>query len=373
MRPEDWNCDGDRTLLETPRRALLISRTPRRPTPATPWVRAISEAAEAAARAGETLVVGLDRVPFQVALAVCTRTNGAAILVGGEAPAPTARALYEGLIPARHCFVWPRAQQENDSPESLPLRDQLIGALAVNAYAIHVRKRGHMAAVAEQIAARGGNVDTRFAVDAPKQEKLAASELSAFAPALSASDWPYLTHYTREPDGAWPGESPAEHAAWLAFGPRDARRGPCEALARILSMRRMMATGRLMPGGAPMVSFTARPPWHLNELMRWRKGLRRWTVRPYGLAIRRDALEALGARAVSYLDAAALAKLPAHERRFAQKAEWSHEAEWRIGGDLNLASFDRDDMRIVVLSKDGCADANRLREDFAIAPYAQGE
>ncbi|MCW8133919.1 MAG: hypothetical protein KIS92_26470, partial [Planctomycetota bacterium] len=61
---------GDLALLDLPRRALLVSRTPRRPAPGTPWVRAVAAAAEAAARANEVLVTGLDREPFQIALAV---------------------------------------------------------------------------------------------------------------------------------------------------------------------------------------------------------------------------------------------------------------------------------------------------------------
>lgn len=361
--------EGDRALLDVPRRALLISRTPRRPMPGTPWVQAVAAAAAETARAGEVLVTGLDRDAFQVALTVCAREGGAAIVVFEAAPDPQTLAACEDLLPTQVLFAWPRegvAAKASDA--AMPARDQLLGELANRAYAIYVRKQGHMAVVAEALRARGCGVDERFAVKTPKPVKLPPPPKDLFAGGHSA--WPYLTHYTREPDGAWPGETPAAYARWLAYGSRDETRGALQAFARILTTRRIVASNRLMPERAAMVCFTERTPWQLPMLMRWRKGLRRWTVRPYGLAVRREALEALGARRVEYLPPDTLEELPRNRRLFAQHMAWQHEGEWRLARDLDLAELDPAALLLIVPDP---AEARALSSEFGIAAYAPKE
>ncbi|MBI3828353.1 MAG: hypothetical protein HY291_02480 [Planctomycetes bacterium] len=226
-----------------------------------------------------------------------------------------------------------------------------------------------MAAVAAMIRARGGAVDERFAVAVSrgKAAKEAPLDQARLKPAPPRGDWPFLTHYTREPDGAWPGESPAAYANWLAFGPREARRDAVDALRRILAMREIVASGRLMPASTPMVSFTARPPWELGEIIRWRRGLRRWTVRPYGLAIRREALERLGAQAVAYTTKAALAKLPPEERLFAQSDEWAREAEWRVRGACLFSGLPHEALRVIAPSAE---EARILEREFGVEGHA---
>ena len=216
-----------------------------------------------------------------------------------------------------------------------------------------------MEAVAEALRARGCPVE---AWDAPAREPPsldarhnapAAAETQALGAASPITAWDGLTHYTREPDGAWPDETRAQYLEWLARGPLDSRREAPDALRRILATGVIAASGRLMPGAAKMVSFTARTPAEVLTLHRWRKGLRRWDFRPYGVAVRRDVLESLGARPVAYLPEVELGRLAAEARLFAQRHEpprcdWSGEAEWRLPGDLKLASLPREAVRILV-------------------------
>ena len=357
--------EGDRALLGAPRRALLISRTPKRPAPATPWVRAVVEAAQASAAAGEALVCGAGRAPFDVALAVTRRASAAALVVLDERPSSQWREAYAPLLPVRHLLVWPERQEPG--AERLPARDVLLGELSTCAWMIHVRPGGNMASVRQNLERRAANVDARFALGKLQPTHAAPAHLN-FRPPSPRSQWSYLTHYTREPDGLWPDETPTQYAEWLAFGPLEARREAVDALRRILSMRRVLGSGRLMPAREPLVSFTARPPWELGELVRWRRGLARWTFRPYGLAVRRDVLEDLGARPVRYACASELKTLPPGERLFAQKHEppktdWSGEAEWRLRGDLSLEKVPNNALRILVPT---AGDASAINHDDAV-------
>jgi hypothetical protein len=127
-----------------------------------------------------------------------------------------------------------------------------------------------------------------------------------------------------------------------------------------------------------MISFTARPPGEVPALHRWRKGLRRWDFRPYGVAVRREVLASLGARPVAYLPEAELSKLAGEARLFAQRHEpprtdWSGEAEWRWPGDLKLTALPREALRILVPTQ---AEAESLGAEFGyealnIGPRAQ--
>ncbi|MCZ7644825.1 MAG: hypothetical protein M5U26_06010 [Planctomycetota bacterium] len=344
---------GDRALLDAPGRALLISRTPRRPAPGTPWVRAIRDAVAASAAAGEALVTGLGRDPFDLALAACREAGGAAVVVlqdtfERDPFVNEARA----WLPERHLLVAPERPDETlFRAERLAARDRRIGALARRASVLHIREGGNMERAAADLAARGVSLDLSFQLpnlDAPTHR----------APGLGVrfrafENWNALTHYTREPDGAWPDEPRAAYLGWLLDGRPDETRTGLDALRRILAMRRILGSGRLMSARTPLVSFTARAPHDLPELLRWRKGLRRWTFRPYGIAIRREALADLGARAVRYLHDAGLKALAPEDRLFAQKhappeTDWTGEAEWRLRGDLDLAALPSGSWRALV-------------------------
>jgi hypothetical protein len=349
---EELDFEGDRTLLDGPRRALLVSRVPRRPRPATPWVRAVVKAVKRSVEAGETLITGLGRDPFDLALHECRVAGGAAVVALDAPPDAQVRALLHELAPERMLLVWPRAAREYTTrEEQLWPRDRLVGVLADRAWAVEVRAGGHMEEVAAALRARGCAVE-EAASEGTVEEAVEPGEIVSGA-AGRFGGWDYLTHYTREPDGAWPDETRAQFLEWLARGPQDARRDVTDALRRILTMGVVLASGRLMPGQARMVSLTERAPDETQELQRWRKGLRRWDFRPYGVAVRREVLEKLGARPVDYLTEAALKRLAPRDRIFAQrheppKTDWAAEAEWRLPVSLRLGELNREDVRLLL-------------------------
>lgn len=348
-------CHGDVGLLDGPRRALLVSRGERAPQPDTPWLAAVVAATQRIGAQKEILVTGVDRTAFDAALWVCTQHGGAAIVVlQGK---PRGDEEWHSFLPPRHLLVWPQTPARMDSVRRQ--RDLLIGALADRAYAINVRRGGHMAAVAEDLAARRCPLD---AWPAPTEAHTALSPeaespaLPSYAPQRSGP-WEYLTHFTREPDGAWPGEAREDYLRWLCAGTPFEPRNAFAALCRILTERRIRACGRLMPGRTPMVCFSASPPEEILKLRRWRPGLLRWSFTPYGLAIKRTALERLGARPVTYAPRKFIAAAPASLRPFMQpedsgKQQWAAEAEWRVAGDVLLSGIAREEFLALTATTD---------------------
>ena len=67
----------------------------------------------------------------------------------------------------------------------------------------------------------------------------------------------YLTHCTRGADGPWPDQDRAEYLDSLILGRPDAAHSALAALTRIVQQRRLLATGRAIRGGTPVVCFTA--------------------------------------------------------------------------------------------------------------------
>ena len=105
-----------------------------------------------------------------------------------------------------------------------------------------------------------------------------------------------------------------------------------------------------MRGEQPVVSFTARQLSELSTLRVYRPHLKRWDFEPYGIAIRRNRLEALGAQPVMYGDESTWRQLSETERSYFQVAQttkqfgrqpidWTEEQEWRHIGDVDMSGI----------------------------------
>lgn len=183
--------------------------------------------------------------------------------------------------------------------------------------------------------------------------------------------WQYLTHFTRAPLGPWPDQTDYEYLCELLTAADLAKRTPFAALRRILAQLRIMATGRLLRGGAPAVCLTAIPPPQIESRRVFRPHRGRWDFEPYGICIRRDWLIGHGARPVIYGDDALWDRLTVEDRPFFQKRttrprgdgrtiDWTVEQEWRHLGDLDLGALPRESGLVFVPT---AAEASELAVD----------
>lgn len=352
---------GDREILKMHRRAILVSRTARNPDPRTPWVRAVLDSVRTSVEIGEAIVAGIGRDPYDLALYRCRELGGQAIVVCDSGTDLSRIEWLPERVLIATGLMTPR------------VRDELIGDLSDRAWSIALRRGGNMEAVERKLASRGCPVDRVACVGRATSPR--RRHRDQYRPAEESADdrrWSRLTHYTREPDGAWPGEPRAQYLSWLAHGPAEPRRNALASLRRILDQRRILAHSRLMPLNHPMVCFTARAPRQMADLFRWRRGLHRWTFRPYGLAVNMSVLERLGARPVQYLSREALAAASESERLFAQRhdpprTDWSAEAEWRLPGDFEFSAIAGDELLAVVESS---RDASEIENEYGIPGMA---
>ena len=348
-------CHGDLTLLDRPRRMLLISRAEKFPQPDATWVLNTVAVAKQLVEHREVLVAGNDRLAYELAQWTVRQCGGPTITVLDRSenalPPPATHALY----------VWP--QTTPSDTEAPQIRDRIIAALSTHATAIHIRKSGVMAELAASLRARSIPIDECPQLD--RVENAQAPQPSPAPPGAvldesTLSAWTFLTHFTRDPEGPWPGETRDEYLRWLSAGPRAPHRHAFAALCRILKERRLRGCGRLIAGSAPMVCFTARHPRDVGAITHWRRGLQRWTFTNYALAIPRHALAAAGARAVRYVDRRELDAALPNDKKFLQlthsgEHDWSREEEWRVAGDLDLANSNRNAIVACVARADEAA------------------
>jgi hypothetical protein len=98
----------------------------------------------------------------------------------------------------------------------------------------------------------------------------------------------------------------------------------------------------MVRGEAAVVSWSSHPPAELFAMRKWNRTLARWTVEPYGIAVRRDILRSLAAKPAIYGSEQVYSRLAEPEKyrfqlsRSTPSASWRHEREWRMRGDLSL-------------------------------------
>ena len=166
----------------------------------------------------------------------------------------------------------------------------------------------------------------------------------------------YLYHYTRAHAGPWPGEDLHHFCIGILRGDPLSSHSALAALARILSEGRIRASHLLVRGKQPVVSLTSRPPRELDLFRRWNRSQARWTLEPYGIAIRRSVIKGMGARPTIYGDESVHRTLrPGDRYKFqsrGMKTSWVGEREWRLKGDLWFRDLAPGDYFVFVPSGD---------------------
>lgn len=176
---------------------------------------------------------------------------------------------------------------------------------------------------------------------------------------IAVDSWPYIAHCTRSSSGPLPGESDQSFhlRAWTS-GVGEAH--PLITLIRILDSGRLIAGCHLTRDQQRCVSFSSVPLPKLLNGRHFQAHLGRWDWEPYGLLIRRQPLQDLGAKPVIYGPKGLYATLSPQQRPYFQPAQrrsragtkkpahWSSEREWRLLQDLRLGALAPSDILVFV-------------------------
>ncbi len=171
----------------------------------------------------------------------------------------------------------------------------------------------------------------------------------------------YLSHWTRGVQGNWPDESVDSQWDRFLFGSAIQEAGPLASLYRILCQQKLLATNQLIRSGDRVVCFTEVPLTEFLGRRRFQSHLSRWDFEPYGVAVRRSALQKLcGAQPAIYGDESTWSRLTEFQRPFFQKlgdstgersTDWTEEKEWRVVGDVDLRAFAENELLVFVFDQ----------------------
>ncbi|MCY2973515.1 MAG: hypothetical protein NTW52_02485 [Planctomycetota bacterium] len=166
------------------------------------------------------------------------------------------------------------------------------------------------------------------------------------------SQWSYLTHCTRSPNGPWPDQSLAGYYNEMLTEVDHSH--PLDALIRILEQQRLIATSYLKRTDVATVSMSEVPLQELLSRRNFQRHLHRWDWEPYGICVRRSWLTQRGCRPVAYGTKFDFQKLPREDQPFfhviPDGTAWKEEREWRIAEDLRLADIPAKDAFVFVPS-----------------------
>jgi len=164
----------------------------------------------------------------------------------------------------------------------------------------------------------------------------------------------WLLHWTRARTGPWPGESTEDFLDTMILQSEWADRSALATLLRIISGRTLLASSEGIRGRHLVVAFTAVPLSEFRARRVFRKHRHRFDFEPWGVAVEKSAIIALGAEPVIYGQDEDWQKLEPSRRPHFQKATKggatcnSEEREWRTTGDVDLCRIPRDSVHIFV-------------------------
>lgn len=375
---------GERSLLQMPLAAVLNSRKPRQTEPDARWLKATADLVRFAIERGYRILSSYGTLPYCVTsylakggpvIAVCP---GVLPFMDGEANLKRFLDEYQDLFHLeRTLFLSPFP------PGSLPPRptrcaerDRIVARQASMLLVAEVRTGGNMEAILKTAPSQGASVAVSAHYAERWQDKIELTVPFGQAPLSSEEAFggqqtkkkrlgsksfsfgtaAYLFHYTRSCPGPWPGQSRADYCRSLIDGRPESAHTGFDTLVRILKEGRVRAGSRLTRGPKAVVSFTQCEPLRLQSLVKWRRGLVRWSFEPYGIAIDRSVLVGLSASPVIYGEDRIYDGLPETRQHLFQlkgraDKDWSVEEEWRLVGDFSLRDVPKDRLVVIVLKE----------------------
>jgi len=344
-----------RQASEDSRSLLPISRLPRITCSEAPWLAAMRLAIDSIHVSGPVVIGSTGSIGWEYPVWYANRKRqpivvvlmpGSVIGMHQEAKQTISQL---ALDSTRTTFLKPLVEGPARRTERFHLRDEFAFLLADRVFPISIRPGGYWDRVLEGDA----RVDQRFAVNPPQPVR---SRVQGWSYRTHQEDLPFeafLFHWTRGASGPFPGETRGNYYSVLTEGRNGNPRDGAATLCHILETGILRGEGRMFRGAVPALSFTSLAPDKWLKSRGYRNALGRWNFEPYAIGPPKVTLAALGARPVIYGEESLFATLSPEDRPYfqlrssPQSLDWSGENEWRLPGDLDLASL-ADKLLIIV-------------------------
>ncbi len=360
-------------LLRQKNAAVILSRLPIRWNSEDVWLSSVRQAIDKIKYESYSLVTTIGSSGWEYITWYAGKIGVPTIVVIPPSapdlvPAIAEQAVHD-LDLSRECttFIAPLIERKFSKEDKLHCRDYLIIELSERFFPVVIRSGGYW----EDFLTKAKYVSEEYWVQYPRVMKSfewnnqPCSNIS-----LNFSWADHLIHLTRGMYGPWSGERKSDYFTALtqenAGNPRD----ELATLTYILSSGILRGSGSVIRGGVPVSSFSSLPPHELLKVKSVNARLHGAGHQPFGFALPRKILLQLGAKHVVYGTGSDFETLPAQEKPYYQargggrsrknKTDWSKESEFRLVGDLDLASL-KDELIALVPSMEM---ADRVREEI---------
>ncbi len=331
---------------------ILNSAQGKYPRGCDPWVRATVEAFTSLSCRECRFVTSADPVTWSLVTYLAAVARVPSLLVIPHADSDSGRSSCAGIF-EQYCLDHSLATPVflpsalNRTKDMWRLRDRMAFECADTVVPVSIRPGGRLDALIGEFSTKMLRMDGHRTVWR-REKRHSLPDFSDGVRPLPCGDW--LVHWTRSCSGPWPGEHAHDFFKDMLDCPGIYVRSALATLARILREGVIRGSSWRMPGNTAAVSFSALGMSEAMPLMRWRSRYVRYSFEPYGIAIRRSALESLGGHPVVYQRGtkAACGDGFLFTQSHGEYTDWQREREWRVKGDVRLGMIGSGDIMAIV-------------------------
>jgi hypothetical protein len=369
---------GDLRNLPEQRVAVVNSRQHRTPYADDPWLTSTLNALEQTVPLSSAVVSSVGMITWEWTVWNTVRLDGYLLILVPRGKLSNLPARVDQLIgdfdidPHHTVFLMPfHTAQKPIRKAVYPERDRWLFAVSHHILPIAIRPSGTLSKLLNEPSI-SRRIDNSFRTPhtlrkapIPNLPQIVHQSGGRRISTQVKGEWNYLTHWTRSCHGPWQGERKTDFYHDLHQSDSGYPRDGFHTLKRILKEGKIRGSDRLLRGPNAMVSLTAQPPTELLRIIRWRPGFIRWNFEPYGISIKRDKLQSLGARPVTYGTREKYLNLDPDQQPFFQRLEmkgkdWSVEQEWRFPGDIDLTKLSQNNALIWVMYPHQVAEIDQI-------------
>ncbi len=269
----------------------------------------------------------------------------------------------------------PVSKEKLTKHERYRLRDLMCHHISDLCYPVAVRPGGFW----DRITTGSTVTDDRFRAPYPGKQREEWHD-SNFVLEKNNTRSEYLFHWTRGVYGPWRGQITADFFEDLTNAKKGNPHNGLRTMLHIVQSGVLRGEGRMIKTGEPVISLTALSPYASLKQIKYRPALGRWNFEPYGIAIKRTTLVALGAKPVIYGSREEYSELSESDKPYFQfegsrksadkSANWRAENEWRLVGDLDLDSITGELLLITFSKKE--AEYIKKRQKHPVVSFEDG-
>ena len=353
---------GNKEILNGRLAVVLNSSQSKTPCGNDPWIQNTFLAVNELIDSGYAIVSSIGLLTWELTNYLANAANGRQVIVSPIFDEADGLSIFRKTLEDfqldefKTAMVFVRPDAKARSPkENWLKRDEAALSLAQRIFPLSIRPNGRLHKLLAAINDTK-KIDGKFKIE--YQKSIVKPRRYDIKQARdNFQNWEFITHWTRTPHGPWPGETSFSFYRRLVESKDEYPNNAFNTLLNIAREKKIRASSNKIRDKYPVIGFSEAAPFNILKLLRWCPRQVNWNFEPYGLALKRNAVEKLGIRPAIYATPEIYKRLPDKDKPFFQNrgdadVDWSVEKEWRHSGDLNFEDIAPNEIAFIVWDQD---------------------